>query len=440
MTLPRIVIIGRPNVGKSSLLNVLARQRVSIVDATPGITRDRVAVEITEEDTTFELVDTGGIGIVDRDDLEDVVETQIQVAVACADKILFVTDGKAGLTPHDHTIADRLRRLKQPVHLVVNKIDHGGLTPNMFEFTGLGMGEPLPVSALEKRGLQVLMAQIVDGLPPTEKLPDPELKIALVGKRNVGKSTFLNTLANEDRVIVSEVPGTTRDAVDVRLDIKKKHLILIDTAGLRRKKQISGSVDFYSQNRTLKAVKRSNVVFFLLDATTDISKIDKKLSSMIVEEGKPCIVIVNKWDLVEASGKNVSTKDYEKYIGDHLRGLHFAPIVFMSAKERMNINGPMRVAFSLLEQAVQRVGTGDLNRFMATLRPAPRKQHRKPKLYFATQADINPPVFVFFVNVMEAFTPAYKRYLASQLRKQFGFPEIPLKLVFRRRESRHGAK
>ena len=438
--LPRVAIVGRPNVGKSSLLNAFAGRRVAIVDRFPGVTRDRVAVEITDFDRTFELVDTGGVGIVDRDDLSDEIDAQIQVAVSCADAILFVTDVRAGVSPHDATVADRLRPLSIPVVLVVNKVDDPSLEPGAYEFNKLGMGEPYPVSAEQRRGLHDLLDALLEKLPAAEALPEPELRIALLGRRNAGKSTFLNALAEEERVIVSEVPGTTRDAVDVRMSIRGKTVVVIDTAGIRRRKQVSGSVEFYSQARTLEAIRRCDVAFLMLDATVEIARLDKQLAEMIVDAHKPCVLIINKWDIVLAEG-SATPKDFEKYVADHLPGLFFAPIVCASALEGMNRHGAVTVAFSLQKQSNVRVGTGALNRAVARLlsaSPPRRTGLHQPKIYFATQVQVAPPTFVFFVNHPKAFPPDYRRYIGNKLREQFGFSEVPVHLVFRLRESQYG--
>jgi GTP-binding protein len=437
MTVPRVAIVGRPNVGKSSLLNAIARRRVAIVDETPGVTRDRVTVEITDFDRTFELVDTGGIGVVDRDDLSGQIEGQIEVAVACADVVLFVVDVRAGLQPHDTTVADRLRPLDLPVVLAANKVDAPPLESGAYEFTALGLGDPVLVSAKQRRGLNELLDAVVAYLPAAGPPPEPALKIALLGRRNAGKSTLLNALAREERVIVSEVPGTTRDAVDVKITIGGETIVVIDTAGIRRRKQVSGSVEFYSQRRTLEALRRCDVAFLLLDATRTIARLDKQLAESIVDAAKPCIVLINKWDLARG---DAGPEQYEKYVGDHLRNLSFAPIVCISALEGMNRRAAVKVAFSLWKQANVRVGTGALNRAVeAMLQAVPprRKGTLQPKVYFATQVEVAPPTFVFFVNYPEAFPPDYRRYLANRLRETFDFPEVPVRLFLRQRESRH---
>ena len=439
MNLPRVAIVGRPNVGKSSLLNALARRRVAIVDSFPGVTRDRISVEISDFDRTFELIDTGGIGVVDRDDLSLEVESQIEVAVSCADLIIFVVDVRTGLHPHDKTVADRLRPRKVPVVLAVNKADDPSFDAAAYEFSALGLGDPIPVSASHRRGLGALLDAVVDRLPPAPPPPEPDLKIVLVGRRNVGKSTFLNTLAEEERVIVSEVAGTTRDAVDVRLEFGNRTVVVIDTAGVRKRKQVSGSVDFYSQRRTLEAIRRCDVAFLLLDSSVEIARVDKQLGAMIVDAVKPCVIVVNKWDLTRGTG--VEPAEYEKYIARHLPGLSFAPIVCTSALEGMNVHGAIDVAFSLKKQAGLRVGTGELNRAVEAFvkaSPPRRRKRYEGKIYFVTQVETNPPTFVFFVNVPSAFPADYRRYLANRLRREFDFPEVPLRLVFRKRESRFG--
>ncbi len=441
MTLPRVVIVGRPNVGKSSLFNAIAKDRLAIVAKMPGVTRDRVSTEIQDFDRTFELIDTGGIGMVDRDDLEADVEGQIEIAIACADMILFIVDAFAGPTPEDRDIADRLRRRGTAVKVVVNKVDTARMEAAAYEFGTLGLGSPIAVSAVHRRGLNELLDAVLETMPPAPAPPPPELKLAIVGCRNVGKSTFVNALAGETRVIVSETPGTTRDAIDVRIAWGDKSIVVIDTAGVRRRKQIAGSLDFYGQHRTRAAVERCDVALLLIDATREIARLDKQLAQMLVEAGKPCVIVINKWDLVDAAGRRkiATPEDYQKYVTAHLTGLAFAPIVCMSALGGMHIRSAIDVAFALREQSLVRVGTGELNRMIAetiTQLPSRRRSRGLPRIYFVTQVQALPPTFVFFVNDPTAFPPAYRRYVENKLRERFPFPEIPLKLVFRRRTSR----
>jgi GTPase len=433
-----VAIVGRPNVGKSSLLNALAKRRISIVDPVPGVTRDRVTAEITDFDRAFELIDTGGIGIVDRDDLSGHIEEQIRLAVECADLVLFVVDCRAGVQPHDTEVAELLRPLAVPTLLVVNKVDDPSLEPGAHEFSALGLGDPIAVSAQNRRGLGDLLDHIVERLPPAQALPEPELKIAILGRRNVGKSTFLNALAGEERVIVSEVPGTTRDAVDVRLTVGGRSVLVIDTAGVRRRKQVQGSIEFYSQARTLEALGRCDVAFLMLDATAKIARLDKQLGELIVEAWKPCVIIINKWDLAHRA--NAEPGAYAKYVSEHLPGLYFAPIVCASALEGMNRAEAVNVAFSLWKQANVRMGTGELNRAIEAIMsaaPPRRSGPLLPRVYFATQVQVAPPTFVLFVNSPDAFPPDYRRYIANRLRKTFDFSEVPLRLIFRQRESRN---
>ncbi|HAK96462.1 MAG TPA: ribosome biogenesis GTPase Der [Planctomycetes bacterium] len=441
MTLPRVVIVGRPNVGKSSLFNAVAKERLAIVAKMPGVTRDRVSAEIQDFDRTFELIDTGGIGMVDRDDLENDVEGQIEIAIACADLILFVVDVSAGPTPEDREIAGRLRRSRAAVRVVVNKVDTARMEAAAYEFESLGLGSPIPASAAHRRGLEEILDAVLGTLPPAPAPPPPELRIAIVGCRNAGKSTLVNALAGEKRVIVSETPGTTRDAIDVRIAWGDRSIVVIDTAGVRHRKQIAGSLDFYSQHRTRAAIERCDVALFLIDATREIARLDKQLAGLLVEAWKPCVVVINKWDLVTAAGrrKTATPDDYQKYVTAHLTGLAFAPIVCMSALNGIHVRSAIDVAFSLREQAQVRVGTGELNRMIAetiTQLPSRRRSRGLPRIYFVTQVQALPPTFVFFVNDPTSFPPAYRRYVENKLRERFPFPEIPLRLVFRRRTSR----
>lgn len=440
MNRPTIAIVGRPNVGKSSYMNAAARRRISIVQETPGVTRDRVTCEVEVLGQMVELVDTGGIGVVDEARLDAHIERQIDTALETADAVIFLVDGKDGITALDTRVAEILRRLRKPMILGVNKLDHPKHEPEASEFYSLGMGEPRAISAQEYIGVDALLEEIVRDLQKTMSFDsdddeDDTLKIAFVGKRNVGKSTVLNLLAEEERVIVSDIAGTTRDAVDQLIELKGRKFIAIDTAGIMKKSSISNSIEFYSQSRTEQAIRRADVVLFLLDAAKDISQVDKKLASIIVDEAKPCVVVVNKWDLAKDT---IETGDYMKYLEVKLHGLHFAPVVFSSALENFNVVGAISTAFDLHEQAQTRVGTGELNRLlegaMRRRRPGGAKGY-KARIYYGTQVGVSPPSFSIFVNDMKLFPANYGRYIINQLREEFDFEEIPVRLFFKRRKS-----
>lgn len=440
MSLPVIAIVGRPNVGKSSLLNSFAGERISIVDSTPGVTRDRVSALVPFRDVVMEMVDTGGIGVVDQDDLSDHIERQIAFALEGANLILFVVDVRDGITPLDRMVAAKLRERSEeiPLILAANKVDHPNLESGVHEFHRLGLGDPHGVSANEGWGRKDLLQEISGKVWPTAGVEtDPVMRIAVVGRRNVGKSTFVNVMAQEERVIVSEVPGTTRDAVDVRFQKDGREFVVIDTAGIQRRKGIKDSIEFYSQVRTLGAIQRADVVLFLLDASEEITRADKKLGETISKAHKVCVMVANKWDL---SGGKIATEAYAKYLSDRMPGMIYAPIVFTTAKESRNTQAAIDLAQSLYKRASLRAGTGELNRVMKAIlkhRPPPAKKGKSGKIYYATQVAACPPVFVVFVNQPKAFSNDYRRYIANSLREALKFEEIPIRIIFRQRESQY---
>lgn len=435
MSIPVVVIVGRPNVGKSALFNCLSRRRISIVEPTYGVTRDRVSTEIHHRDYVFELVDTGGMGITDSDGLTKDIEAQIEVALAAANIVLFVVDVREGITPLDKIVAERLRHIKKEIILVANKVDTPEFEYLMAEFNKLGLGEPYPVSALEGYGRTDLLDKLISLFPsqePGDIVAEAIMKLAIVGKRNAGKSTLINTLARKQRVIVSEAPGTTRDSIDVKFEIDNKQFLAIDTAGVRKKRQVKDSIEFYSMTRAERSIRRADVVLFLIDATLKISEVDKKLGAYIDSQRKPCVIVINKWDLV----KGIETEKYHDYINKCLPGLSFAPISFISAKNNDHVVEMIHLAMDLYEQAYTRVSTSELNKVieeaLALQRPAQRRS-KTPKVYYCTQINVAPPTFVIFVNDPKLFDSNYERYLGNQLRTKLPFSEIPLKFYFRQR-------
>ncbi|WP_169704025.1 ribosome biogenesis GTPase Der [Candidatus Kuenenia stuttgartiensis] len=436
MQIPVAVIVGRPNVGKSALFNCFSRRRISIVEPTSGVTRDRVSTEIRHKDYVFELVDTGGMGITDSDGLTEDIEMQIEVALAAADVVLFVVDVREGITPLDRIVAERLRHVKKEVILIANKVDTPKFEHSMGEFNKLGFGEPHPVSAIEGYGRSDLLDKIISLFPLQEPYDntdsEPIMKMAIVGKRNAGKSTLINTLARKQRVIVSEVPGTTRDSIDVKFEMDNKQFLAIDTAGVRKKSQVKDSIEFYSMARAERSIRRADVVLFLIDATLKISDVDKKLGAYIDLERKPCVIVINKWDLV----KGIETEEYHEYINKSLPGLSFVPISFISAKNNDHVAEMIHLAMDLYEQANTRVSTSELNKVVEDAlklqRPGQRKS-KTPRIYYCTQISVAPPTFVIFVNDPSLFDNNYERYLGNQLRSKLAFPEIPLKFYFRQR-------
>lgn len=443
MPVPQVVIVGRPNVGKSSLLNWQAGRLVSVVDPMAGVTRDRVTYLMLADDRYFELVDTGGIGIQDPDDLTADVERQIQTAVELADLILFVVDGQAGLTPLDRQVAERLRPLGKPVLLVVNKCDSPRTDAEVFEFLSL-MDVPLiQTSVKANRNKQELLSAIVRNLPPAavEETADgtslaaaPELKLAIVGRRNVGKSTFINALAETERMIVSEIPGTTRDSVDVRFELDGKSFVAIDTPGVRKKKSLASDVEFYGLVRAQRSIRRADVVLMLFDATETISQVDEHLVEDIAAQHKPCIFVVNKWDLgLEAKMTNEKWADY---LARRFASLDYVPVAFITARDGRNVKKLINLAQSLGKQTRERVSTGKLNKVVRAAVLAnspPSRRNQSPHILYATQVATEPPTIVVKCNDARLFGDSWKRYLLGVLRERLPFPEVPIKLYFRSR-------
>ena len=437
--IPVAVIVGRPNVGKSSLLNALARRRISIVDPTSGVTRDRVSTLIEHEGVMFDLWDTGGLGVVDEQEIAAEVEAQIDIALHAADVVLFVVDVAGGFDESDHAIAGRLRRLERPLLLVANKVDGAAREPGLPELRRLGLGEPIPVSALHRTGCRGLLDRLCAALPERRRAapPEAELRLAIVGCQNAGKSSLINRLARSKRVIVAEMPGTTRDAVDVRFEWEGSTFLAIDTAGLKRRIKKGSSIEFYSAHRAERSIRRADVVFLMIDATRDISRTDKRIAGYIEEQARPCAILINKWDLAGA----VATGDYMKYLEAHLAGLAYAPVLFISALEGGNVEELLPLARELHQQASLRIGTGELNRAVreALDRRAPKvRAARSPRLLYTTQVGTCPPTFVVFVNDPSVFTAAWRRFLANFLRERFPFGEVPLRIYLRGRRQRRG--
>jgi GTP-binding protein len=438
-----VAIVGRPNVGKSSLFNWLAGRRIAIVDPTAGVTRDRLSALVRADGRVFELTDTGGMGIQDVDNLTDDVERQIRFAIDQAAVVLFLVDGRTGLVPLDELVAERLRHAGKPVVLVVNKCDTPQLETQVGEFHKFGQGEPLAVSAQQNRGRPRLFKRLLELLPPAEEseaAPDEEpLKLAIVGRRNTGKSTFINCLAREERVIVSEVPGTTRDSVDVRFERDGKAFVAIDTAGVRKKRSLANDIEFYSMARAERSIRRADVVLLFLDAKATVSHVDKQLAEYVLDAHKPVIFVVNKWDLALATGTR--TGEWADYLHKHFPSLDYVPIACITARDGKNVQQVLNLAQALHKQASARVSTGDLNRVLrAALEqtPPPMRQNRRPKVYFGTQAGTNPPSIVLMTNGPALFDNTYLRYLEKTFRDQLPFGEVPIRLTLRLRHGEGG--
>jgi len=433
MPLPKVAIIGRPNVGKSSLFNTLARRRIAIVEPTAGVTRDRLTALLEHEGRWFELVDTGGMGFESTAELAADVQRQIEYALQEASVVVLMVDTQTGRMPLDEDIARRLRTLPVPVVVAANKADNPRLAAGAADFHTLGYEPVIPTSAKHGRGREELLEAILARLPAdTGETPaDVAMKIAVVGKRNAGKSTFINALVGSERTIVSEIPGTTRDAIDIRFEKDGLTYIAIDTAGIRKRKSVSNDIEFYSLTRAMESIRRADVVLLLIDATTPISQIDKHLGATIEKETKPVVLVINKWDL--AKGR-ATAEDFSKYLTKTMPGLEWAPVAAVTAKDAKNVLATIDLARNLYKQASTRVTTGQLNRVMehaVHLRQPPSPTPVLPRIYFATQVAVRPPTIVLFVNNPDLFGEDYRRFIENRLREELPFPEVPLRLILR---------
>jgi GTPase len=460
MSLPRVAIVGRPNVGKSSLMNRLARKRISIVDPTPGVTRDRVSVVLeidppkkTPKDTPArfaEIHDTGGWGVYvvegqhiddagcDLRELTEDIEAQIREAMDRSELILFVVDAQSGITPLDETVAKLLRRsgAASKTIVVANKVDSRSWESHGHEAAALGLGEVLCVSSTSGHGIISLSNTLWERLGEVSETPQQqdEMRLSIVGKRNAGKSSFINALAGENRVIVSEIAGTTRDAVDVQFEIDGKILTAIDTAGVRKQKSFSDDIEYYAYRRMLNSIRRSDVAMLLVDATQRISQVDKKLSTELQRQFKPTVIVVNKWDLVD---EGVTPEDYLEYLTKELRGLDYAPIVFISAHEGEGVEDTVAMAFNLKAQSIHRESTGKLNAVMRTIlkdRGPSSRLGSVAKLLYVSQIAVSPPTIAIVVNEPDMFEGQYERYLMNRLREELPFSEVPIRLLFTKRQ------
>ncbi len=436
MPLPAIAIVGRPNVGKSTLLNAFAGRRVSVVDPTEGVTRDRVAAPLLRGERAFEVLDTGGIGIVDRQDLEADVERQIGAALEAACAVIFVVDARAGLTSLDREIGRRLHAIGKPVVFVANKAESVALEQGLDEFRALGFGPPLAISAQNGESTEEALERALAFLPedtPAE-LPGAAVKVAIVGRRNAGKSTLVNAIARQERVIVSEKPGTTRDAVDVWIERDGAQWVIVDTAGFtQHARDGRDPIQFYGEHRALRAVRYCDVAVLLLDVTTKISGLEKRLADAIAEAGRPCYLVANKWDLVDG----VPTGEFDTYYRGVLSGLSRAPLAFISAQTGRNVERMLDVVLELHAQAGFEIGTGELNRFVQAAldtRPPRIRSGRRARVYYATQVGVRPPTFALYVNDPGLFDPAFRRYLENRFRDTYPVHEVPVRFDFRRRE------
>lgn len=435
MTKPVVTLVGRPNVGKSTLFNRLIEERLAIVEDVPGTTRDRIYADARWGGLTLTFVDTGGLLPDSNGDLMASVRDQVEIAIAEAEVIVFLVDAKEGLTATDLDIAALLRRCNKPVILAANKADNESRRQAAVEFYELGLGDPYPISALHGTGTGDLLDAILDVVPPEQPEEEAEgVRIAIVGRPNVGKSLLLNTILGEDRMIVSDKPGTTRDAVDSLVEWDGQPVTLIDTAGIRRRGRIEPGVERYSVIRALRAIQRSDVVLLLIDAVDGITAQDAHIAGYVVEEARGVVIVVNKWDLIE---KDSHTMDaYTGEIRQALKFISYAPLVFVSALTGQRVGRALDVALRVQEARSHRAPTGQLNRVLrdAVLSHSPpSKRGKRLKIYYATQAGTAPPSFVFFVNDPQLLHFSYRRYLGNKLREAFGFEGSPLRLSFRKR-------
>jgi len=434
---PIVAIVGRQNVGKSTLLNRMVGRRLAIVEDLPGTTRDRVIASVNWRDMEFTFVDTGGLEFAASSTIAHGVQEQIETAIAGADVILFLVDAKSGVIAADLEMAEKLRRVEKPMLLVANKADNEKLEAGAAEFYQLGLGEPVVISAYHGRGTAELLERIVALLPtPVTVATEPEImKIAIVGRPNVGKSMLLNSLVGEKRAIVDDAPGTTRDAIDTVVDFDGQSVLLIDTAGIRRRGRIGRGVEHYSVLRALRAIDRADVVLLVLDAIEMITAQDMHIAGYIQQATKGVVVLVNKWDLVE--GKNLG--EWNRYLGSQLKFMAYAPVIYTSAKFGEGVDRIIPEARRIYQQRLKRLATAEVNDVVQEAVAAhvrPRKGSKQLKILYATQAEVNPPTFVFFVNDANLVHFSYRRYLEGRLRKAFGFTGTPLRLVFRTRGER----
>jgi len=433
-------IVGRPNVGKSTLFNKLVGRRVSIVEDTPGVTRDRIYADCEWLGHVFLLADTGGIEVKSDDVILSQMRAQAQAAIETADVIIFVTDIRTGVTADDMDIASMLRRSGKPVVLCVNKVDKTGRVPDeIYEFYNLGLGDPYPVSSLHGLGTGDLLDKVIElfGDEPEEEIDTGTIKVAIIGKPNVGKSSLVNRIAGEQRVLVSDIPGTTRDAVDTVIENEHGRFVFIDTAGIRRKSRVEDNIEHYSVLRSYAAVERANVCVIMIDATEGFTEQDSKIAGFAHEEGKGCIIAVNKWDLIEKNDKTMD--EFRTKLMNNLSFMSYAPIVFISAKSGQRVDRLFHLIKYVYDQNSMRISTGKLNEVLAEaverVQP-PSDKGRRLKIMYITQPSTNPPTFVIFVNRKELFHFSYQRYIENQIRSTFGLEGTPIRFIIRERSEK----
>ena len=440
MSKPVVAIVGRPNVGKSTLFNALAGEMISIVKDTPGVTRDRIYADVTWLDKEFTMIDTGGIEPDSKDIILSQMREQAQIAIDTADVIIFITDVKQGLVDADSKVADMLRRSGKPVVLVVNKVDNfDKYMADVYEFYNLGIGDPVPISAASRLGLGDMLDIVAENFPEgsAQAEDDDRPRVAIVGKPNVGKSSIINKLLGENRVIVSDIAGTTRDAIDTEILHNGKEYIFIDTAGLRRKNKIKEELERYSIIRTVTAVERADVVLMVIDATEGVTEQDAKIAGIAHERGKGVIIVVNKWDAIEKNDRTM--REYESDIRQVLSYMPYAEIMYVSAATGQRLNWLYDMIDMVIENQTLRIATGVLNEIMTeavAMQQPPSDKGKRLKLYYITQVAVKPPTFVIFVNDKELMHFSYTRYLENKIREAFGFRGTSLKFFIRERKEK----
>ena len=440
MSKPVVAIVGRPNVGKSTLFNALAGEMISIVKDTPGVTRDRIYADVTWLDKEFTMIDTGGIEPDSKDIILSQMREQAQIAIDTADVIIFITDVKQGLVDADSKVADMLRRSGKPVVLVVNKVDNfDKYMADVYEFYNLGIGDPVPISAASRLGLGDMLDIVAENFPEgsAQAEDDDRPRVAIVGKPNVGKSSIINKLLGENRVIVSDIAGTTRDAIDTEILHNGKEYIFIDTAGLRRKNKIKEELERYSIIRTVTAVERADVVLMVIDATEGVTEQDAKIAGIAHERGKGVIIVVNKWDAIEKNDRTM--REYESDIRQVLSYMPYAEIMYVSAATGQRLNRLYDMIDMVIENQTLRIATGVLNEIMTeavAMQQPPSDKGKRLKLYYITQVAVKPPTFVIFVNDKELMHFSYTRYLENKIREAIGFRGTSLKFFIRERKEK----
>ena len=442
MNKPTVAIVGRPNVGKSTFFNYIVGKRISIVEDKPGVTRDRVYAEANWRGRNFTLIDTGGIEPESDDVILSQMREQANLAISMADVIIFVTDIKQGITAADNDIALMLRKSKKPIVLVCNKADNYGKVPDeLYEFYNLGLGEPHRVSSVNAIGIGDVLDAIYDELPPKseDEEGDDVIKVAIIGKPNVGKSSLVNKILGEKRVIVSDIAGTTRDAIDSEFENEFGKYVFIDTAGIRKKNKVSEKLEKYSVMRSLLAVERADVCLLMIDANEGVTEQDTKIAGEAHEAGKGIIIVVNKWDEYEKD--NGTVEKYKKQVYDKLSYLSYAPILFISAKTGQRVNKLFELINSVASQNAMRVSTSVLNQVLneaiAIVQP-PTDKGRRLRVFYMTQASTKPPTFVVFVNDKDLFHFSYERYLINQIRKEFDLTGTPVRMIVREKSEKEG--